>query len=139
MVGECVVNNAGDGALEIKNIAVDPSRQHQGYGRMLIDFVAKRHAGEYDILQVGTGDSPLTVPFYERCGFERSHVVEGFFTENYDHPIFEGSVQLVDMIYLAQALVDESHEFVVRGSFAYPFAPVLIQPGAFTMMPKTTP
>lgn len=55
VVGECVVNNAGDGALEIKNIAVDPSRQHQGYGRMLIDFVAKRHAGEYDILQVGTG------------------------------------------------------------------------------------
>ena len=71
---------------------------------MLIDFVAKRHAGEYDILQVGTGDSPLTMPFYERCGFERSHVVEGFFTENYDHPIFEGDVQLVDMIYLRKRL-----------------------------------
>ena len=71
---------------------------------MLIDFVAKHHAGEYDILQVGTGDSPLTVPFYERCGFERSHVVEGFFTENYDHPIFEGGVQLVDMVYLRKRL-----------------------------------
>lgn len=35
VVGECVVNDAGDGVLEIKNIAVDPSRQHQGYGRML--------------------------------------------------------------------------------------------------------
>lgn len=104
MVGECVVNDAGDGVLEIKNIAVNPSHQHQGYGRMLIDFVAKRHAGEYDILQVGTGDSPFTVPFYERCGFERSHVVEGFFTENYDHPIFEGGVQLVDMVYLRKRL-----------------------------------
>ena len=104
VVGECVVNDAGEDVLEIKNIAVDPSRQHQGYGRMLIDFVAKRHAGEYDILQVGTGDSPLTMPFYERCGFERSHVVEGFFTENYDHPIFEGGVQLVDMVYLRKRL-----------------------------------
>ena len=103
-VGRAHGGAKGDGALEIKNIAVDPSRQHQGYGRMLIDFVAKRHAGEYDILQVGTGDSPLTVPFYERCGFERSHVVEGFFTENYDHPIFEGGVQLVDMIYLRKRL-----------------------------------
>lgn len=104
VVGECVVNNVGNGVLEIKNIAVNPSHQHQGYGRMLIDFVAKRHASEYDILQVGTGDSPLTVPFYERCGFERSHVVEGFFTENYDHPIFEGGVQLVDMVYLRKRL-----------------------------------
>ena len=58
VVGECVVNDAGDGVLEIKNIAVNPSHQHQGYGRMLIDFVAKRHAGEYDILQVGTVRSP---------------------------------------------------------------------------------
>ena len=57
VVGECVVNDVGNGVLEIKNIAVNPSHQHQGYGRMLIDFVAKRHAGEYDILQVGTGDS----------------------------------------------------------------------------------
>lgn len=104
VIGECVVNDVGDGVLEIKNIAVNPSHQHQGYGRMLIDFVAKRHAGEYDILQVGTGDSPLTIPFYERCGFERSHVVEEFFTENYDHPIFEGDVRLVDMVYLRKRL-----------------------------------
>lgn len=35
---------------------------------------------------------------------ERSHVVEGFFTENYDHPIFEGGVRLVDMVYLRKHL-----------------------------------
>ncbi len=104
VAGECVVNDVGNGVLEIKNIAVDSSHQHRGYGRMLVDFVAKRYAGEYDILQVGTGDSPLTIPFYERCGFERSHIVEGFFTENYDHPIFEGGIQLVDMVYLRKRL-----------------------------------
>lgn len=58
----------------------------------------------FSVLQVGTGDSPLTVPFYETCGFTRSHVVEGFFTEHYDRPIIEGGVQLVDMVYLRRGL-----------------------------------
>ena len=54
----------------------------------------------YSVLQVGTGDSPLTVPFYEKCGFIRSHSIKNFFTDHYDHTIYEGGVQLVDMVYL---------------------------------------
>ena len=42
----------------------------------------------------------MTVPFYEKFGFARSHSIENFFIDNYDHPIFEGGVQLTDMIYL---------------------------------------
>lgn len=101
---ECVVTDEGDGILEIKNIAVDPSFQKMGYGKSLIEFVEKQYAGEYSVLQVGTGDSPLTLPFYERCGFERSHIVENFFTDNYNHPIFENGVQLKDMVYLRKKL-----------------------------------
>lgn len=101
---ECVVTDEGNGVLEIKNIAVDPSFQKMGYGKSLIEFVEKQYAGEYSVLQVGTGDSPLTLPFYEKCGFERSHIVENFFTDNYDHPIFENGVQLKDMIYLRKKL-----------------------------------
>lgn len=41
---------------------------------------------------------------YERCGFVRSHRIENFFVENYDHPIFEDGVQLVDMVYLKKPL-----------------------------------
>ena len=70
---ECVVTDEDNGILEIKNIAVDPQNQGQGYGKALIDFLASKYADEYSILQVGTGDSPLTVPFYEKCGFVRSH------------------------------------------------------------------
>ncbi|RPH28773.1 MAG: GNAT family N-acetyltransferase, partial [Bacteroidales bacterium] len=29
---------------------------------------------------------------------------KNFFTDNYDHPIFEGDIQLVDMIYLKKDL-----------------------------------
>ena len=98
--GEVVVTNEGNGILEIKNIATDPNCHGKGYGKKLIQFVEEKFREKYSVLQVGTGDSPLTIPFYEKCGFKRSHVVKNFFTENYDHPIFECGIQLVDMIYL---------------------------------------
>ena len=97
---ECVVTDEGNGILEIKNIAVDPENQVKGYGKALIDFLASKYADEYSVLQVGTGDSPLTIPFYEKCGFVRSHKIPNFFTDNYDHTIYEGGVQLIDMVYL---------------------------------------
>ena len=101
---EIVVCDEGNGLLEIKNLAVDPQFKRQGYGKKLIEFVCERYKGKYIALQVGTGDSPLTVPFYEKCGFKRSHVVKDFFTENYDHPIYECGIQLVDMIYFTKEL-----------------------------------
>ena len=101
---ECVITDEGNGVLEIKNIATVPEHQGKGYAKVLIDFVVKNYSEQYNVLQVGTGDSPLTIPFYEKCGFVRSHIVPNFFTDNYDHPMFEGGVQLVDMVYLRRAL-----------------------------------
>ena len=102
--GECVICDEGGGILEIKNLAVEPNYQRNGYGKALINFVIDRYKSRYQILQVGTGDSALTVPFYEKCSFKRHHVIKNFFTDNYEHPIFEGGVQLVDMIYLQMKL-----------------------------------
>ena len=101
---ECVITDEGNGVLEIKNIATEPEYQGKGYGKALIDFVATTYKGKYSILQVGTGDSPLTIPFYEKCGFVRSHSIKNFFTNNYNHPIYECGIQLVDMIYLQRKL-----------------------------------
>ena len=98
--GECVVTDEGNGVLEIKNIATSPEFHGKGYGRLLIDFITEKYAGIYTTLQVGTGDSPLTIPFYEKCGFKRHHLIKNFFLDNYDHPIFEEGVQLIDMVYL---------------------------------------
>ena len=61
---ECVVTEEADGILEIKNIATDPTYQRNGYGKKLIDFIVEKYSGRYAVLQVGTGDSPLTIPFY---------------------------------------------------------------------------
>ncbi len=101
---ECVVTDEGDGVLEIKNIATEPRCQGKGYGKRLIHFVEERYRDRFRILQVGTGDSPATVPFYQSCGFVESHRVKDFFTENYSHPIVECGVLLTDMVYLRKAL-----------------------------------
>lgn len=101
---ECVVTDEGIGILEIKNLATVPESRGRGYAKSLIDWIAARYRGQYTILQVGTGDSPLTIPFYEKCGFVYSHRVKNFFTDNYNHPIWECGRQLIDMIYLRRLL-----------------------------------
>ena len=100
----CVVTDEGDGILEIKNLAVHPAFQRQGVGRRMVEHVAHLAKGTHHTLQVGTGDSPATIPFYENCGFKRHHVIEGFFTTYYDHPIIEEGVKLVDMVILRRTL-----------------------------------
>lgn len=104
VIAEIVVCDEGNGILEIKNLAVKPQFKRQGYGRKLMEFVCELYKEKYRTVQVGTGDSSLTVPFYEKCGFKRSHVVKDFFTQNYNHPIYECGIQLKDMIYLTKEL-----------------------------------
>lgn len=103
---ECVVTDEGGGVLEIKNIAVLPEFQHCGYGKALLRFLAEHYKDTHSVLQVGTGDSPLTVPFYEKCGFNRAFTVKNFFTDHYEHPIIEAGVRLVDMVYFQKNIAD---------------------------------
>ena len=102
--GVCVVTDEGEGTFELKNLAVPPQYQRRGYGRALVEFCLDHYAGQGHTLLVGTGDSPSTIPFYEACGFRRHHLVKNFFTDHYDHPIYECGVQLVDMVYLQRKL-----------------------------------
>ena len=101
---ECVVTDEGNKILEIKNIAVSPKFQKQGYGKKLIEFITEKYSENFSVIQAGTGDSPLTIPFYEKCGFRKSHIVKNFFIDNYKNPIYEEGIQLIDMIYLQKNL-----------------------------------
>lgn len=103
----CIVTDEGDGTAEIKNIAVAPAWRGRGVGRMMIRHVERHCADSCHTLVVGTGESPATVPFYEKCGFGYSHRIPGFFTDNYDHPIVEQGVELRDMIYMKKSLRHE--------------------------------
>ncbi|MCI9610047.1 MAG: GNAT family N-acetyltransferase [Oscillibacter sp.] len=100
----CVVTEEGGGVFEIKNLAVAPESQRRGYGQAMVEHVARQCRGRGNCLLAGTGDSPLTVPFYESCGFQECGRVKDFFPDHYDHPIFEAGRQLVDMVYFSMAL-----------------------------------
>jgi len=96
----CVVTREEPGVYEIKNIATRPEFQSRGYGGALVEYLFDYYKGELKTMLVGTGDSPLTITFYERCGFRISHRVPDFFIDNYDHPIIDNGIQLRDMVYL---------------------------------------
>ena len=85
----CVITDEGNGVYEIKNIATYPHYQRKGYGKRLIEF-----------LLVGTAEDTYTEDFYKQCGFTYSHRIPNFFTDNYDHPMYEDGKLLKDMVYL---------------------------------------
>lgn len=93
----CVVTTE-TGFFEIKNLAVDPRFQRKGYGRMMLEEIKRIYSGHK--LLVGTGETPSTLQFYNKCGFVYSHRITDFFTINYNHIIIEDGIILKDMIYL---------------------------------------
>ncbi len=100
----CVVAPINDETCELKNIATYEKYQGKGYGRELIKFISGFYKNDYKTMLLGTGDVPWILSFYESCGFELSHRITNFFTDNYDHPMFDGDIQLVDMVYLKKDL-----------------------------------
>lgn len=100
----CVITQEQPGIFELKNIVTVPKYQRKGYGQKLIAYIVDYYQQFGRELSVGTGDSPMILRFYERCGFVKSHVVKNFFIDNYDHLMYEDGQQLVDMIYLKREL-----------------------------------
>ena len=103
-VAVCVVTDEGGGVLELQNLAVHPDCQRQGYGRAMIDFLCRAYTEKFAVLQAGTGDSPLTVPFYEACGFAVVDRETDYFLRHYDHPIFDAGVRLRDRVILQKSI-----------------------------------
>jgi len=70
VVGVLVIR-AGDDALELENVAVEPASQGRGYGRALIAF-AERHAHELGLSEVTLYTNEAMVEnlrLYPRLGF----------------------------------------------------------------------
>jgi len=106
-VAVCVVTDEGDDVFEVQNLAVRPDRQRHGYGQRMLRHVESHYRGRAHSLLVGTGDSPMTVPFYQACGFTFDHRVPRGIADAYDHPIFEAGRQLIDKVYLRKAMDSE--------------------------------
>lgn len=99
-----VVSKEPKRIYELKNLATEPASQRKGYGKKMVDYLLAYYHGKGRILQAGTGAGSSNVAFYEKCGFTVTHTVEGFFTDNYDHPIIEDGKTITDMVYLQREL-----------------------------------
>jgi N-acetylglutamate synthase-like GNAT family acetyltransferase len=102
IICEAVVVKVSDTECELKNIATSEEYQERGYGKKLMDYLFNICSINYKVMFVGT--TSLTASFYNELGFEYSHTVNNFFTDNYPEPIFEDEVQCVDMVYLKRKL-----------------------------------
>ena len=100
----CVVVAIDKETCELKNIATYKKYQGRGYAKALIKFVSDYYKNKFKTMLVGTGETPTILSFYESCGFKKSHSIKNFFTDNYDHPMFEEGIQLIDMVYLKKKL-----------------------------------
>ncbi|KKW74031.1 ribosomal-protein-alanine acetyltransferase, rimI [Lactococcus cremoris] len=102
----CCSHKKTKNTFEIENFAVETSFQGQGFGqqmmKQLITYLKENLAA--DELILGTDDVSGNVEFYEKCGFEITHIISNYFVENYDQPIFEGKQQLKYKIYLRKKL-----------------------------------
>ena len=100
----CVVTSESFDTCELKNIATYEKWHGMGYGSKLIQYIGEFYKDKYKTMIVGTGDVPWIIQFYEKNGFHISHRIHNFFTDNYDHPMFDNGIQLVDMVYLKKEL-----------------------------------
>lgn len=103
VVAECVVTDEADRIGEIKNLAVPSSINGKDTDDKRSNFWRRTTGALPDASRRHRGCS-RTLRFYERCGYVRSHLIPGFFTDHYDHPIIEDGRQLVDMVYLKKSL-----------------------------------
>jgi ribosomal protein S18 acetylase RimI-like enzyme len=97
-IGAVLLVRDGD-AVEIKNIALEPSARGSGLGRATVDAVAElaRRSGASRLL-VGTADSSLgTIAFYRAVGFRDAGRIQGFF-DGYPEPVVEDGITAHDMI-----------------------------------------
>lgn len=101
LVGACVVQELGAGAHELMSIAIRPAHQKSGYGTALLKWVIDFFRGSgASQMEVGTGSFGYQLAFYQRHGFRVTAIDSDFFVNNYPEPIFDGGIQLFDMLRL---------------------------------------
>ncbi|ODG90682.1 MULTISPECIES: GNAT family N-acetyltransferase [Bacillaceae] len=106
LVGVLVLMENSSEEVEIKNIAIDPTFQGQGFGKNLIHFgINESKKLGYSKISICTGNSSTyQLTLYKNCGFQISTVFHNFFIDNYDEEIWENGIQCKDLIKLEQNL-----------------------------------
>jgi N-acetylglutamate synthase-like GNAT family acetyltransferase len=92
--------------IEIKNIAVLENLQGKGYGTYLLSYIIDNTKKRgFKKLIVGTCDlCHKEIEFYKKSHFSVSDIRKNFFVDNYDRPIYENGLQIIDMVLLKRDL-----------------------------------
>lgn len=96
-----VVVRQNGGGCELKNLATAWPYRKQGYAGRMLSYLFDEYT-DCGYMLVGTSDGG--VAFYQKHGFEYSHRVKDFFTDNYDAELLESDGSCTDMIYLRREL-----------------------------------
>ncbi|PEJ56664.1 MULTISPECIES: N-acetyltransferase [unclassified Bacillus (in: firmicutes)] len=106
LVGIIVLMEISNEEIEIKNIAIDPAFQGNGYGKSLIHFgIRESKKLGYSKISICTGNSSThQLALYKNCGFRISTISRDFFIQNYEEEIWENGIQCKDLIKLEQII-----------------------------------
>lgn len=104
IIGQICIKRISGKIFEIKNISILPKYQHKGYGAKLIKFIFEMYKNKASLIIAGTGETKKTLDFYKKLGFKPFLRIKNYFTENYEHDIYEDNIKLKDMIYLKKIL-----------------------------------
>jgi len=102
----CALCRAGEGIIEIKNIAVKDEWQGKGIGSMLLGSVIE-NCKNRDIAEliIGTGNSSIgQLYLYQKAGFRITGIKKDYFSDNYPEIIVENGIVCSDMIILSLTL-----------------------------------
>lgn len=107
-LGMTLVLPEGEGAVELKAVAVAADRHGQGIGqRMLAAVLAELKANGVRHVTVGTGTCGIgQLAFYQKAGFRFARVERDFFSpaRGYPEGLEENGIPLRDMIWMDQEL-----------------------------------
>ena len=105
-IGVFVLLPTNNSSIEIKNIAIDPVFQGQGFGKKLLQFASQLSLQKgYKTLIIGTGNSSIyQLALYQKVGFEIISIKQNFFLEHYEHPIIENGIPCKHLIVLEKKL-----------------------------------
>lgn len=110
ILGVIVVKQHRNDCYEIMNLAVSDSRQGEGIGKKLVDYVVAslkkkcQPTQTIDFIVKTALQPPSALSFYQKCQFEIEQVVENYFIDTYDKPIFEDGVLVKDQVILKQKI-----------------------------------
>ena len=98
-----------ENTIELKNMAISEKLQSGGIGSKVINRIKTISQPHYKTLIVGTADCGWRqIKFYEKNGFKKYGVKKNFFIDNYQEPIIENGIQLMDMVMLKYNLHPEN-------------------------------